>query len=227
MTTVAERGKAGRPDWTRERIWRGELDSLSDSELLAVLLRTGLPREPVLAMARRILDQCGGLAGLVSLPLAELRAVKGLGMAKVVTIAAATELVRRTLAGRTLRPKITSPDDAFAVLHPYLALEQREVVYAALLSAKNQLLTVRRIAEGAVSQAVFHPREVFRAAISFGASAVIVAHNHPSGEVSPSEDDRRLTGRLKSAGEVIGIRLLDHLIIGGDKYYSFGREGNL
>jgi DNA repair protein RadC len=212
----------------RERLIASGPASLSDAQLLAVLLRTGRERASAVDLALDLLKRFGGLKGLSRLSIAELCAVSGIGPAKAAQLQAALELGRRAL-GTPLKKgiKIRGSLDVYRHYLPLLRDQKREVFLALLLDSKHRVLKELIVSTGSVNLSIVHPREVFNPAVRESAAAVIVLHNHPSGDPAPSREDRELTSRLVKAGEIMGIALLDHLIIGDGQYVSFAEQGFL
>ncbi len=216
--TVKEMPTDERP---RERLARMGAQALSTAELLAIILRTGVGGENVLAMAGRILAQFNGLAGLARADFSELAAVHGLGPAKSAQVMAALELGRRLMAeAPEERWQIRSPGDAARVLMPalgYLEQEQFAVLY---LDTRNRVVAQEMLYKGSLNTSLVRIAEVFRGAVRRNCAALIVAHNHPSGDPSPSPEDVALTRRLIEAGKLLEIDVLDHLVIGQNRYVS-------
>lgn len=210
--TVHDLPLAERP---RERLSRLGPDALSDQELLACVLGRGVAGESVLVNARRLLAQFGSWRGVAEASVDALGAVHGIGPAKAAQLKAAAELARRlaSVPGEP-RPCIDSFEAAVAAARPRLDGQRREHVIALLLDTRHGLIRVAPIAVGTLSASLVHPREVFTEAISASAAALILAHNHPSGDPSPSEADLALTRRLIEAGRIVGIEVLDHIILG-------------
>jgi DNA repair protein RadC len=219
-------------DRPRERLLRLGAEQLSDAELLAILLRTGIKGRSVIELAGDLLHHCeakdpgNGLLKLLDLQQEDLkRVVPGIGQAKLCQILAALQLGQR--AGK-LRPTIidlNNPRAVFEYLSPRYSHLGQEKFLVILLNAKNQLIDVESISSGTLTATLVHPREVFKSAIRRTAHAMILAHNHPSGDPSPSREDRELTRRLIEAGKVIGIEVLDHIVIGDGRYVSFRERG--
>lgn len=206
----------------RERMEMFGPEKLADRELLAILLATGNREMSALDLADQVLLEYKGLTGLADTSLQELTRLKGIGPAKATTIAAAVELGRRIrLGGQDYRPAIHSPADAARVLQKELQGQDREHFQILMLNHKKVLIGIETVSIGTVNSSPVHPREVFKQAIRRSASSVILAHNHPSGNCEPSEQDRLVTQRLKEVGNIVGIEVIDHLIIGGNEYYSF------
>ncbi len=210
----------------REKMLVNGADNLSNAELIAILLRTGTSHESALRLAEQLLYKYQGLAGLGVLSPQEISHMHGIGIAKAVTIAAAIELGKRmSILPMGNRPVIRSPQDAADLMMPRLRYENKEHFIALLLSTKNHVLAAPTISIGSLNASLVHPRELFRAAINNSAAAVILIHNHPSGDPSPSQEDIALTKRLLDAGRILDISVLDHVIIGDGKYVSFKEKG--
>ncbi|MDR3348350.1 MAG: DNA repair protein RadC [Acidaminococcales bacterium] len=213
-------------DRPREKIWAKGVGALSNAELLAVLLRTGGRDRSALDIARALAATPEQFARLKLMKPAELALEKGIGPAKAVTVVAALELGRRLAHGDGQeRLSVGGTADAVALLAPKLRYEEKEVFLALMLGAKGQVLAIEKIAQGSLLSSVVLPRDIFQAAIMHRAAAVIVAHNHPSGNPKPSGADRELTRRAVGAGGIMGIAVIDHIIIGEGKYYSFSEQG--
>ena len=222
--TIKDYPEALRP---RERMEKIGAEALSDRELLALLLSTGTREYNALELSEIVLTECGGVKGLQALSLTELAQFKGVGIGKGARILAAVELGKRiSLAVSDYRPQINSSRDAANLLMDDMRHLEQEVFKIILLNTKNKVLGLETIAVGGLNQAGVEPREVFRSAINKNVYAIILAHNHPSGEPEPSEEDFLLTMRLLTASELIGIPILDHIIIGEYGYASF-KEKNL
>ncbi len=212
----------------REKMQEFGPEQLPDEELLAILLATGIKGKNVIDVSREILQDCGGLSGLLDVDIDYLKAIKGLGSAKACTLMAAIELGRRwAVSPRKRLSKVGSPADVARFLGGTFAFLDREHFKALHLDVKNQIIHEETVSVGTLSSSLVHPREVFKSAIKRSAHGLIVAHNHPSGDTSPSEDDIVTTKRLKEAGDVIGIKLLDHLIFGHGSFISLREKGYL
>lgn len=210
----------------REKLLSKGAEALSNVDLLAIILHTGMKSESVIHLAERVLSQTNGLARLSTLSAPELCKVKGIGLAKAVSIVATFELSRRLAAlSEQERTIIHSPRDVALLVMPRLRYLTKEHFLILLLSTKNHVLAQPTISIGSLSAAVVHPREVFREAINYSAAGIILVHNHPSGDPLPSQEDISLTKKLVEAGKMLDIIVLDHVIIGDGKYVSFKEKG--
>ncbi|MGC8879784.1 MAG: RadC family protein [Anaerolineae bacterium] len=210
----------------RERLARYGAAALSTAELLAILLRTGRRGENVLTMAQHLLADCGGLVGLARISFAELQARRGLGAAKAAQIQAGIELGRRiAVASPEERPQVTSPAAAAALLMAEMAWLEQEHLRVLLLDTKNRVLATPTVYIGNVNTTVVRIAELFREAIRYNSTALIVAHNHPSGDPSPSPEDVQMTRQIVQAGQLLSIEVLDHLIIGHNRFVSLKEHG--
>jgi DNA repair protein RadC len=225
--TIKDWPKADRP---REKLLTHGSRALSEAELLAIILRNGNASTGESAMdhARVLLGQFGGLKGIDQASTNELSRVKGIGPAKVAQIKASLEIGRRIgsqrwEAGQPLR----SSEEVFHHFREHLADEKRELFYVVLLNNKNRKIREVKISEGSLTASLVHPREVYNPVIRESAAAVIFVHNHPSGDPAPSPEDIDITKRLKEVGDVMGIRVLDHVVIGHDRFFSFSDKGML
>ena len=222
MKTVA---KHDRP---REKLERLGASGLGDNELLALVLGHGAPRSGALELANAVLAAAGGLHGVARSTIDDLRRVPGIGAARASQILAAIEAGRRTLLrGRRDRPQIVAPRDAAELLIPPFGTQPVEQFGVLLLDTKHRVLRTRVLSVGTLDASVVHPREVFREAIGSAAAAVVLFHNHPSGDPTPSHDDVLLTRRLVAAGEVVGIAVLDHVIVSETRFCSLRERGDL
>lgn len=216
-------------DRPREKLVRQGAVGLSNSELLAILIRTGTQEKSALRIAEELTAADGLYQNIACThSVAELAKVKGLGTAKAATILAALELGKRVAAAKSQEKiKIESPQSGADILLPRLRYERHEKFLVLLLDSKNQIIRIEQIAEGSVNSAVVHPREVFAPALLYHAAAILVAHNHPSGDPKPSSEDKNLTQSLAETGKIMGIPLIDHLIIGDGIFFSFREQGYL
>ncbi|MFT5194213.1 MAG: DNA repair protein RadC [Cellvibrionaceae bacterium] len=210
----------------RERLERVGSSAVSTSELLAIILRTGSSGEHVVRLAERILFHFGDLRKIEQATIAELCQVKGIGPAKAVEIKAAIELGRRAkLAGVPDKPRITTPADAANLVMSEMGILEQEHLRVMLLDTRNNVLKLATIYIGSLNAAVVRVGEVFRAAIRENAAAIIVIHNHPSGDPSPSNEDVKVTAEIVKAGKLLDIQVLDHLVIGNNKFVSMRERG--
>ena len=215
----------------REKLLKRGAAALSDAELLALVLRTGdaAAGKSAIDLGRELLERFdGNLRELAQAELNELQQIKGLGLAKAASIKAAFTLGSRFQARRleTLE-RFTSPAQVFDFFHHELRDNRKELFLILLLDGKNRITRKVQVSEGSLNQSIVHPREVFAPAVRESAAAVIFIHNHPSGDPAPSREDREITRRLKEAGEILGIKVLDHIIIGDGSYFSFVESGLL
>ncbi|RJQ30552.1 MAG: JAB domain-containing protein [Peptococcaceae bacterium] len=210
----------------RERLLKEGVKALSDIELLAILLRTGSQEATAVELASILMARFQGLRFLLDASIEELSAVKGVGLAKASQIKAALELGKRlALIPSGSRPVIKTPADAAGLLMEEMRHYDREHFRALLLNTKNQVLYQDEVSIGTLNSSAVHPRELFRNAIKRSAAAIILIHNHPSGDPTPSREDLDVTKRLTEAGKIIGIEVLDHIIIGDKKYKSLKASG--
>jgi DNA repair protein RadC len=201
-------------------------NSLSDAQLLAILLRVGRPDASAVQVAMELLERLEGLQGLANRGLDELCQVPGVGPAKAAQLQAAIELGKRVLAvPLSTGTRIGSSLELFHHYFPRLRDLRHEVFKVVLLDAKHAIIRDATVSEGSLTLSIVHPRDVFNLAVRESAAAVIFLHNHPSGDPQPSPEDRALTARLVEAGEVLGIPVLDHLILGDGRYVSFADQG--
>ncbi len=211
----------------REKLIKYGAESLSNAELLAIILRVGTQEYSAIGMAEHIIAKFSGIRGLVSASVEELSSIKGLGIAKSAQIKAMIELGKRLArAAAESRVSIRNPQDIVDYVNPYLRDEPKENFMALFLNTKNEVLKTRTITVGILDSSLITPRELFREAIAMNSASVIVAHNHPSGDPAPSKEDIALTRRLIESGKLIGIDVLDHVIVGDNKWISL-RERNL
>lgn len=209
-------------DWPWAKIETVGVEGLRDEELLAIILRNG--HRDVLKAARSMLRN-RSTAQLLALSLPELRRVKGITAAKAKTLAAAYELSRRALGnGPDVFPSISRPVDALPLVAD-IKDKQKEHFLALFLNARNQVIHREIVSVGSLNASMVHPREVFQPAVGSSAAAAILVHNHPSGDVTPSQADIELTRRLVQAGEIMGIEILDHLIIARERFLSLKEAG--
>jgi len=217
-------------DRPREKMMRKGSQSLSDAELLAILIAIGNKNETAVELARRILNDCqDNLNELAQLSITELcKRFKGIGQAKAITITAALELGKRRKTSEILeRKQITSSNDLFDLFETQLVDLSHEEFWVGLLNGANKVIEIKRLTQGGSKQTVVDVPMLLKIALEKSAQAVVVAHNHPSGQNRPSHEDEVITRRIKTGCEAIGITLLDHIIIARGNYYSFSDEGKM
>jgi len=216
-------------DRPRERLWNKGPSSLSDAELIAILIGSGTKNKSAVELAHELLAMTGNsLSGLGMMSVAGIKKLKGIGEAKAVTIAAAMELGRRRkMAEATENPQIRSSTDVFNIFSPLMEDLQHEEFWILFLNRANKVISRMKISQGGVSGTVTDVRIIMKKAIETLASGLVICHNHPSGNNSPSDSDIRSTQKIKEAGTLMDIQLLDHLIICGKDYYSFADNGAL
>ncbi|PLX96736.1 MAG: hypothetical protein C0622_14140 [Desulfuromonas sp.] len=214
----------------REKLLALGAEKLSDAELLALIIRTGDPGSKASAvdLARGLLSRFGSLRKLATAGISELCQQPGIGPAKAAEIQALFQIARR-FADTRLRPGVAyrSSQDAYLHFHERLCDYRREVFLALLLDSKNRLIREVQISEGSLNSSIVHPREVFAPVLRESAAAVLFIHNHPSGDPTPSREDIEITRRLKEVGDLMGVRVLDHVIIGNGGYVSLADRGLL
>lgn len=208
----------------RERLRRLGHGALRSDELLAILLGSGSKKDPVMQLSKELIARFGSVEGLSQATLEELQGVSGIGLAKALKIKAAFALSSRKdplIENNTIR----TPQEAFNAARPYIQNEKREHFLAILLDVRSRLISVEIISVGTLTATLVHPREVFFPAIRKKAHSLIVVHNHPSDNLTPSEEDILITKQLHEASKLMNIPLIDHLIIGRHNYYSFKENG--
>jgi DNA repair protein RadC len=196
------------------------VDDLSDAELIAILLGTGVKGKDVMECAFGLIQQFGSVSGIYHAGIREIASINGVGVVKAVRLKAAMELGKRLIAPRNYEESIDSPRMVWECLVGDIACSRQEEFWVMILDNKNRLIKKARISIGTISEALVHPREVFRDAIREAASSIIIAHNHPSGVLKPSVNDIEITKRVAQAGSIVGIQLLDHVIVTDNDYLS-------
>jgi DNA repair protein RadC len=215
-----------RVDCPRERLARDGSDRLSIEDLVALVMRSGDRRCDAWTLARRLIDRAGGLASLSGVSFRELASMPGVGPAKAANLLAAFELGRRIASAPLERGQaIRSPADVQRHFQPRWRDRRRESFHALQLDGRHRLTSVDEVSIGTLTASLVHPREVFREAIRNAAAALLLVHHHPSGDPSPSPEDRSVTERLVAAGRLLGIRVVDHVIVADSGYFSFQEAG--
>jgi DNA repair protein RadC len=215
-------------DRPREKLERLGPRGLGDNELLALVIGSGSRDADVLGVANQLIEQAGGVHGLTRMGLDNLRLVSGVGPARAARIIAAVELGRRTLVrGAAERPQLVTPRQLAAYLLPQYGAGAVEQFGIVMLDTKHRVIRIRIVSIGSLDTAVVHPREVFREAAAASAAAIVLFHNHPSGDPTPSPDDLILTSRMVNAGTIMGIDVVDHLILADQQYFSLLEAGRL
>lgn len=214
-------------DRPREKLLQRGLGALTDAELIAILIGSGSRELSAIGLAKHILEQSGGLTGLARSQVEELTSLKGIGPAKAITIVAAFELGRRKALPQAKKFRINGSDSAAQYLMARLVDESQEIFYVLFLNRNHEIESEKAIFRGGIASTVVDPKLVFREAIHRLASGIIIAHNHPSGNLKPSQADIQITRKLMSGSQLFDIAFLDHLIISHKGYYSFADEGLL
>lgn len=204
----------------RERLWQHGTARVSDDELVAILLGTGTPGRPVWNLAKDVLRTTGGLPPMSRSTPQELAQLSGVGACRAMRLAAAFELGRRAMFDPAAAKRLCSPEDIVRLLTPRFAGVTQECVFVVGIDSRNQLITEVEVARGSLMMVAVEPREVFRPLIRMSAAAAILAHNHPSGDPTPSFSDLEMTRRLRDVGEMVGIPLVDHIILGKSRFCS-------
>ncbi len=214
-------------DRPREKLLLKGRSVLSDAELLAILIHSGNRDETAVEVAQRILRSCNNnLVELSKLSVENLCRFRGIGEAKAIAIIAALEMGRRRREAEALTvEKISASVDAFNLFNPMLADESYEQFWILLLNRANKIIEKHCVSEGGLTGTVADPRKIFKRALEKNACAMVLCHNHPSGNIQPSDADTKLTKKLKEAGKLLDIDVLDHIIIGNEKFFSFADEG--
>jgi DNA repair protein RadC len=228
MSGASQIGRWPTEDRPRERLYHKGADSLADAELLAIQLGTGVPGLSAVDVAREMLARYGSLSELAARGVTELAGCRGVGRVRAVRLAAAFELTRRLRSraggGRVI---LSSPEQVYGRYGPLMEDLKREVFRLALLDAQNGLLRDVVVSEGTLSASLVHPREVFKPAIVESAASLILLHNHPSGDPTPSREDLRLTRQLMDCSRLLDLRIHDHVIIGRERFVSLAQRGAL
>lgn len=215
-------------DLPRERLMREGTEALSLTELIAILLTTGLKGKSVIELAQEMLLHFGGLNGLLDATIAELMEIKGIGHAKAIQLKAVFGIAQRAAKmGYSERISIRTPEQAYALIKDSIAHEKREVMIVLLRDVRGRMVQLEKVSIGTLSEVLVHPREVFYPAVRHKAHSFILAHNHPSGDPTPSSADLDLTRLLLKSSHVMGIALDDHLILGNNSFISLKQKGFL
>ncbi|MDY0010506.1 MAG: DNA repair protein RadC [Candidatus Izemoplasmatales bacterium] len=217
MYMIKDMPKLERP---RERLLYNGAESLSSYELIAILLRVGSQGESVIELAKSLVNSFVDLSELGNMTVEELSAYKGIGKTKAITILAAVELGKRVLSPQKEKIQISSPANVYEMLKNELSLLKQEVLVVLFLDIKSCLITKKTIFIGSLNQSLVHPREVFMHAIKHASSRIIIVHNHPSGDPTPSAQDVAVTKAFQEAGNLLGVKVMDHIIIGSNSYRS-------
>jgi DNA repair protein RadC len=212
----------------RERLLQQGAGVLSDAELLAIFLRVGVRGKNVVDLARHLISHFGGLRGLFKASASEIQAIKGMGAAKVATLQAIAEINQRWMEEQISRKEfLECAQDVYRLLEQRLRDRDHEIFAVVFLDTKHRVLAIEELFHGTIDAASVFPREIIKKALTLGSAALIAVHNHPSGVPEPSAEDHAITRDLKAACQVMDFRLLDHLVIGADSYFSFAENGRL
>jgi len=216
-------------DRPRERAIRYGLSALTNSELIAILLGSGSRSESVIQLARRIYASCGNdIHKFAKVSILKLKDFRGVGEAKAVTLAAALELGRRRIRSeQAIDPQITKSSDVYDLIAPYIMDKSHEEVWLVMMNQAGRVINHSRISLGGMTGTIVDPKVIMRLAIENHATRIILVHNHPSGSVRPSQQDIKLTNKIRHGALLLDLKLTDHVIIAGDRYYSFLDEGLL
>jgi DNA repair protein RadC len=212
----------------QEKLLRYGADTLSNPELLALILRTGTSDENIVSLCSRVLKEAGGLNGLLEYSAEEYMRLKGIKTAKAAQLLALSELSKRFKSYKSGDEyKISQPKDAAMLIMESMRHLKQEILKVLLLNTKNIIIAEKDISKGSLNSSIVHPREVFNEAVKRSCASIIICHNHPSGDPTPSNEDINITHRLKDSGNILGIELLDHIIIGNGIYVSLKEKGIL
>ncbi len=206
-----------RIEYPREKLIKYGLSKLSDDELLSLIIRTGRKGENVVNLSKKVLNLILK-KGINSITISDLTDIKGIGITKASQIISSIELIKRL--NLTQKPEILTPKEVYTLMSEYLS-SKKECLIVFILNSRNILISKELVSIGTVNEAMLHPREVYELAIKSNATAIIISHNHPSGDYEPSREDCEMTKTLVKAGEILGIKLLDHVIVSTNGFYSF------
>ena len=209
----------------REKLLNRGVASLSNEELLALLLRTGTKDESALELSKRLLDAVNGVGGIFHTSIETLMQIKGIKEAKASQLIAACELYERASYEKLNSLQIKSAEDVVSVVKHKFFKDTQEVVRLLCLNTKNNIISIKEVFKGSLNSSIVHPREIFKEAVNLSAASIILCHNHPSGDPTPSIEDINITKRIKSCGQIMGIELLDHVILGKNKFISLKEKG--
>ena len=208
----------------RERSMEVGMNNLSDQEVLAIIIRSGYREHTAIDVSMNLLHRYGSLKNISHLTVEDLCKIKGIGKDKGIMLRAAFEIGKRSKIEKNQKKQILSSKDVSIVLEDNLRGLNKEHFIILMLNTKNFLLGIETVSIGSLNSSIVHPRELFKSAINKSAAAIILAHNHPSGDATPSMEDIEVTKRIKSGGQLLGIDVIDHIIIGDNSYYSFKEE---
>ncbi|MBN1066833.1 JAB domain-containing protein [Clostridium botulinum] len=211
----------------KEKLLSYGADTLNNSELLAIILRTGTKGENVLQLSNRLLSKFQGLDGILEASLDDITSIKGIKEGKASQILALAELFKRfrTFKSADRDIKIMSPNDLAMLINGEMSLLKQEILKVIFLNTKNIVIGTKDVFKGSLNTSIVHPREIFKEAINKSSAKIIISHNHPSGDPTPSKEDINITLRIKECGEIMGIQLLDHIIIGKNGFISLKEKG--
>jgi len=220
MKKIKDIPKGDRP---RERLINGGVDKLSSEELISILFKTGTKNESVKDLSNKVLKQIDNIKQLKEVNYETLKNIKGIGEAKACSLLAAIELGKRinSKLDNINKMKVTNSNIIYDYYKDILVDKKQEYFYCVYLDTKNQIIKDKLLYIGTINESLIHPREIFKEAYLLSASGIICIHNHPSGNSNPSNNDKIITKQLKQAGDILGIRILDHIIIGKEEYFSF------
>jgi DNA repair protein RadC len=215
-----------KPERPRERLQKLGPDALSSQELLALIISRGIPKKSVMTIAQELLAKFGNVKAIGQATLEELCQIKGIGIAKAAQIKASFELAKReNLETAEENFDIKNPEAVCRVISSSIKEKAKEHFKLILLNSRNKKIGISTISIGTLTTSLVHPREVFKDAITHSAASVILAHNHPSGDPEPSEDDLKITKKLVESGKILGVEVIDHIIVGKNNFYSFREKG--
>ena len=215
-----------KPERPRERLQKLGPEALSSQELLALIIGRGIPKKSVMTIAQELVMGFGNVKAIGQATLEQLCQIKGIGPAKAAQIKACFELAKREeLDTDEENFDVKSPEAVFKVISSSIKDKAREHFKLILLNSRNRKIGISSISTGTLTTSLVHPREVFREALAHSAASVILAHNHPSGDPEPSEDDLKITRKLVESGKILGVEVIDHIIIGKNNFYSFREKG--